>query len=300
MSPSEFIQVAIGDLNGQLSCAQSMHSIKEDGAFIYFGEPDRQEDIGVSYPSDVSAVLAQIENDSFWFRHRNRLITEMAAKYAPGARFCDVGGGNGIVAQAMMQAGHEVLLLEPGMTACKEARETRKIPVVYQCILEEAPIPKGSISLLGAFDVVEHIEDPVNFLRQTCDLAATDATLLITVPAFPSLWSQEDIDAGHYRRYTKRTMRQHLEGAGWEVERLFYFFSMLPMPIFMKRSIPYRLGQNQTGAYSSVENASKDHLPGNSSITKIVDGYLTLESKMIHSRLAPPFGSSLFAIAKKP
>ena len=299
MSPSEFIQVAIGDLNGQMSCAQSMHSIKEDGAFIYFGEPDRQEDIGVSYPSDVSAVLAQIENDSFWFRHRNRLITEMAAKYAPGARFCDVGGGNGIVAQAMMQAGHEVLLLEPGLTACKEARETRKIPVVYQCILEEAPMPKGSISLLGAFDVVEHIEDPVNFLRQTRDLATTDATLLITVPAFQSLWSQEDIDAGHYRRYTKRTMRQHLEAAGWKVERIFYFFSMLPLPIFMKRSIPYRLGQNQTGAYNSVETASKDHVPSNSSVIRMVDGYLSLESKLIHSKLAPSLGSSLFAVAKK-
>ena len=300
MEQHEKRKAAIGNLEDQMECARSLHSMREDGEFIYYSEPKENEDIGVSYPSSVSSVLAQIENDSFWFRHRNRLIAEMAAIHAPNARFCDVGGGNGIVAQAMMQAGHEVLLLEPGMSACKEARETRKIPVVYQCILEDAPIPKGSIQLLGAFDVVEHIKDPVAFLRHAGALAERGATLMVTVPAFKWLWSQEDIDASHYRRYTKKAMRHHLEAAGWKVDRMFFFFSMLPLPIFLKRSLPWRLGRTKNGAYSSVENAAQDHVPGNPAINKMVDAYLNMESKLIHSRLASPIGSSLFAIAKKP
>ena len=262
--------------------------------------PDPKDAIAVSYPSDVSSVLSQIENDSFWFRHRNRLITSMAERHAPGAKFCDIGGGNGIVAQAMMEAGHDVLLLEPGATACKEARETRNIPVVHQCTLADAPVPKGSMPLLGAFDVIEHIEDPVAFLRQTLELAQQDATFMITVPAFQWLWSQEDVDAGHYRRYSKKSMRRHLEDAGWKVDRMFYFFSMLPLPIFVKRCVPWRLGRQQSGAYSSVENAAKDHVPGSSITAGLIDAYLSIEAGLSRFQLSPPIGSSLFVIASKP
>ena len=69
----------------------------------------------VSYPEDGSELFAQLEETSFWFRHRNRCIVEVVKKHANKSPFFDIGGGNGIVSQALIANGIETFLLEPGV-----------------------------------------------------------------------------------------------------------------------------------------------------------------------------------------
>ena len=58
----------------------------------------------------------EIEENSFWFGHRNNCIIEMIKNYPPtrNSPIFDVGGGNGFVAKGLLDAGLEVVLVEPG------------------------------------------------------------------------------------------------------------------------------------------------------------------------------------------
>lgn len=255
----------------------------------------------VSYPVGESRIYAEIEDRSFWFQHRNALIAALAMKWAPGAAFCDVGGGNGVVAAALQAQGREVILIEPGRAACACARDVRGISTVHEGTLEDAGIEQHP--LLGAFDVVEHIEDSVGFLRTMRENTLPGGTVLIAVPAFQWLWSNEDSDVGHFRRYTRRSIRRELEEAGWSVQQTSCFFSLLVLPIALLRSLPWRLGvrkSREDGAATDAARIQREHAGGSEGLAKLAQCAFRWEIPWISRGRSLPIGSSVIAIAKNP
>ena len=67
----------------------------------------------VSYPEDGNQLCFDIEDSSFWFRHRNNCLLQAVNSLPPAGTFFDIGGGNGYVAQAIQNAGFETVLVEP-------------------------------------------------------------------------------------------------------------------------------------------------------------------------------------------
>ena len=120
----------------------------------------------VSYPKDGNDNCFEIEENSFWFRHRNNCIIEMIRNYPPNGNgpIFDVGGGNGYVAKGLLEAGLEVVLVEPGPAGAINAKK-RGIPHVICATTHTAQFKPGSIPAIGVFDVVEHIEDDIGFLK---------------------------------------------------------------------------------------------------------------------------------------
>ena len=59
----------------------------------------------VSYPDDAHTAYAAIEENSYWFKHRNRCIVSLFRMFNPTGPLIDVGGGNGIVSLALKKAG---------------------------------------------------------------------------------------------------------------------------------------------------------------------------------------------------
>jgi SAM-dependent methyltransferase len=195
----------------------------------------------ISYPAESNQFLYEVEDKSFWFSHRNRCIVEALRRYSPSGAFFDIGGGNGCVSAAIQKAGWPVVLLEPGAAGARNARG-RGIEHVICSTLDEAGLKPASVDAAGAFDVPEHIEDDLGFLRELGRILRPGGRLYVTVPAFPFLWSQEDTDTGHYRRYTLPAIEAVLRKAGFAVEYSTYFFGFLPPAIFLQRTLPYRLG----------------------------------------------------------
>ena len=255
----------------------------------------------VSYPVHESRIYAEIEDRSFWFQHRNALIAALAQQWAPGAAFCDVGGGNGVVAAALQAQGRRVTLIEPGRAACACARDVRGISIVHEGTLEDSGIQPHP--LLGAFDVVEHIEDSVGFLRTMRENTIPGGTVIIAVPAFQWLWSNEDIDADHFRRYTRHSIRRELEDAGWSVHQTSYFFSLLVLPIALLRSLPWRLGfrkSREEGVAIDAARIQREHASGSKGLAKLAQRAFSWEIPWILKGRSLPIGSSVIAIAKKP
>ena len=200
-----------------------------------------------------NALCFQLEDSSFWFRHRNDCILAAAERFSPLEPFFDIGGGNGFVSAALQHAGREVVLIEPGQEGCFNARK-RGIRHIICGLLEDIPMDESSIGACGFFDVIEHIEDDLAMLKTTYQLMKPGGKIYITVPAYSFLWSQEDIDAGHYRRYSIPSARRLLQQVGFDVVYSSYLFSFLPLPIFLLRTVPHLSGSGNKPA-----NHRQDH-----------------------------------------
>ena len=60
-------------------------------------------------------------------------------------------------------------------------------------------------------NVMEHLEDDVEVLRQLHDKLRSGGHLALSVPAFPALWTSLDDRVGHFRRYTVTSIQQALK-----------------------------------------------------------------------------------------
>jgi SAM-dependent methyltransferase len=196
----------------------------------------------------------------------------------------------------LQNAGLNVALLEPGSGA-KNALK-RGVKNVIWAALGDSALQPQSLPAAGAFDVVEHIEDDVAFLSSIRELLLPGGRFYCTVPAIKSLWSAEDVHAGHYRRYTKGTLRELLETAGFEVEYTSFLFSWLVIPVFLFRSLPWRLRGSKPLSPPDVTSAAADHsLPD--WLSGIVRKIHETEQKRVQRLRLIPFGTSLICVARK-
>lgn len=81
------------------------------------------------------------------------------------------------------------------------------------------PYADAAFDLIGAFDILEHVEDDAEALSELSRVAAPAATLLLSVPLHPSRWTRFDDLVGHGRRYRPGEILTRLAHARWSVER---------------------------------------------------------------------------------
>ncbi len=252
---------------------------------------DKQE---VSYPAGGNEACYSIEDASFWFKHRNAVITDVVRMFPPDGPIFDIGGGNGYVARGLERDDFPVVLVEPGPAGASNAVK-RGVENVVCATTQAAGFQPNTLSSVGLFDVLEHIDDDMDFLAHLKSLMKVDARIYISVPAFQTLWSAEDVNAGHFRRYSKKSLANCLKRAGFTVEYLNYFFCFLPLPVLFFRTIPSLIGLRRTG---STEAAQREHSAGGGLASRLVDRILTAERKRIQRNKSLPFGGSCIAVAK--
>ena len=252
----------------------------------------------ISYPEGGNAACLAVEDNSFWFRHRNRCIEAAVATAMPAAQgfFLDVGAGNGYVARGLMHAGYEVVAVEPGPAGARNAKG-RSVSHVVCATTHACGFVPQSVPAVGAFDVVEHIADDVGFLSHLRGLLRAQGALVLTVPAYQALWSQDDEEAGHQRRYTADTLRVALEAARFRIEFETYFFRWLPFPIALLRTLPYRLGMRRS-AKATGKAAAREHAAATPWTARAIERALAGEVQNIRERRRMAFGGSLLVIAR--
>ncbi len=249
------------------------------------------------FPENAHEHLMELEESSFWFDHRNALITELVTRHVDSGVFYDVGGGNGVVARALQAAGVETCLVEPGEDGAYNARR-RGIDTVVQGTLESLELRPGSVRAFGLFDVLEHVEGDAEMLGHLHERLMPGGHLFLTVPAYEWLWSDADVHTAHYRRYTTGRLRRDLEAAGFEVELTSYMFTFLVPPIFVFKTIPSAFTRDH--AEHTIEEARREHGALPEPFAAVLDTILALERQLVLSGPGVPFGSSCIAVARKP
>ncbi len=138
----------------------------------------------------------------------------------------------------------------------------------------------GSYSAAVSYNVLEHIEDHVGALKSISKLVVPGGAIVLIVPAFMFAMSPVDIATGHVRRYTKKTMRAALTEAGLEVERVQYANALGLIGYYMATSV-FKL------------------TPKEGAMVKVYDRLVLPVTKAVESIVRPPFGQSVFAVARQ-
>lgn len=187
----------------------------------------------------------EVEDRHWWFRGRWAVVEALLSRADLPAepRILDAGCGTGGNLSRYEHLGRATGV-DPSPEAVRFCEE-RGLASVHRAGLEELPFEAGSFDLIAATDVLEHIADEGRALAELRRVAAPGGALLLTVPAYMWLWTREDDNLHHQRRYTKRRLLAAVRGAGWEPRVATYFNSILLPPIALARLMPERSGEKK-------------------------------------------------------
>jgi SAM-dependent methyltransferase len=91
----------------------------------------------------------------------------------------------------------------------------------------EADIPRHEFDFVLLCDVLEHVESDRGLLDRITEFCKPGAGIMITVPAFPAIFSQHDRAMKHHRRYRRRELLALVQDAGLDREGDGYLFGSL-------------------------------------------------------------------------
>jgi 2-polyprenyl-3-methyl-5-hydroxy-6-metoxy-1,4-benzoquinol methylase len=125
----------------------------------------------------------------------------------------DLGCGLGAFTRRLLRHADSVVGLDGHAAALERAARSSSDVVWVQGDVASTPFADRQFDVICLLDVLEHTE-PRALLAETARLLTPGGLLLLSVPAFPSLWSAIDTAAGHRCRYTRETLRREVEQAG--------------------------------------------------------------------------------------
>jgi 2-polyprenyl-3-methyl-5-hydroxy-6-metoxy-1,4-benzoquinol methylase len=243
------------------------------------------------------AFLAESDRRHFWFRARREIIrdaiTRVVGDRAKRGLF-DVGCGSGGLLQFLAESG------VPVVGACDAYPESLRIvrgrvstPLL---LVDEGRLPPLGVgySLIGLFDVLEHIDDDVETLRFLHSILEPGGHVALTVPAHPFLFDEMDELAHHRRRYKRAELGEKLRAAGFEVKVLTHFMSPLVPPLLLARL----LGRLFFGRKRARERRDAE-LRVSPALNAMLGPVLSVERAVLR-HVSLPFGSSILALAARP
>jgi len=230
--------------------------------------------------------MAHLEDTHWWFVGK-RILVESALASVPGGRALDVGCGTGGVLASL---GSRWRMFGTDVSRVALAHSHRRgLDALVTAAAERLPFRRGCFALVSALDVIEHADDDRVLLAEMRAVLADDGTLLVSVPAFPGLWSAHDEALGHRRRYTPRALREAIEGAGFSVVRMTYTnTAIFPAAAAMRLFGRFRRPRAASGV---------DMFPLPRPLNRLMIGLYRVEARIIrHVRL--PLGVSLLCMAR--
>jgi SAM-dependent methyltransferase len=247
----------------------------------------------ISYPTDGNNSCFQIEEESFWFKHRNNCILSVLNKYSQDKEIIDIGGGNGFVSSFLQKNNYNPILIEPGISGCINAK-SRGLNNIICSSFQDIKIKNNIISNVGIFDVLEHLENDNGFLKDIYSKLKIGGKLFITVPAYNFLWSYEDENAGHFRRYTLKKIKKLLVNTGFKIDYSTYFFAPLFLPIFVFRTLPFLFRKKIDKKHGKTK---KEH--SQSKFNSILQKLWAWELRKINKNKKIKIGSSCLLVVSK-
>jgi SAM-dependent methyltransferase len=246
-----------------------------------------------AFDAELVSLLAGVEDQSFWFRGRNELIISTFKRSFPdAATFLEIGCGTGFVLRGMRNELPNLELngAELSPDALEIARQ--RLPGVRLLELDALAMKfDGAFDVVGAFDVLEHVEDDEGAFREIARAMKSRGGAIFTVPQHPWLWSALDEVAGHHRRYTRAELVAKLERAG---------FADIQTTSFVTLLLPGMVVSRWRHPAGSGEFDLEDSLRLPRLLDRICESAMSVERRLIEAGLSFPVGGSLLAVARKP
>lgn len=240
--------------------------------------------------TEMYRMFFNVQKKHWWFVTRKNIVLDTIDRYLEkndDINILDIGCGTGVMLNALEDLG-KVHGMDMSDDAISFAREIFSGSVEKGSLPADVPYEKGFFDLITALDVIEHVDRDLDSLVTIRSLLAPGGKVVITVPAYRFLWSAFDDLNEHKRRYTRTELERKLKEAGFEIEKLTYYNTLLFPLVFAVRMLGKLLKRD--GA-SDVEMPSRP-------VNSILETVFGVEKYLLRF-LSFPFGVSVLAVARK-
>ena len=244
-------------------------------------------DLGTSpTPYDIEN---KVENLHWWFVVRRKLLKSIlsSTQVPSNSLTLDVGCGTGSNLRALASAGFHAIGLDRSIYPLRLVRGKGEIPLLAGD-LSHLPVKTESVGLVIAMDILEHLEGDAEAIYESYRVLIKGGILIVTVPAFESLWGIQDVVTGHKKRYSRKEITVKLEKVGFEILKSSYFNFFLFFPIFMARRVMRLVAPK-------IRSENEVNFPLLNFFLKTI---FAMEPYILNY-LSFPFGVSIFCIARK-
>lgn len=234
--------------------------------------------------------MAELDSRHWWFTARRRILDAVIRREVrppANARILELGAGTGHNLAMLSRFGTvEASELDP--VARELASKRLGKPVLEAALPDLSMFPADSYDMIALLDVLEHVPDDKASLKSIYSRLKPGGALLLTVPINPWMWSAHDVAHHHHRRYRRSEIKALVTEAGFWIDLISPFNTLLFPPIAAARAIGKMRG----------DESSDDTMPG-AFVNKTLDTIFGLESSLI-GRVPMPFGVSLVAVLRRP
>lgn len=272
-------------------CTACGHEPAERGGFVSFAPDLAAQNDG--FDPELFQRYAQIEAGNFWFTARNALLKKLMQRHFPDAeRMLEIGCGTGFVLANIRATYPRAQLSGSDIFTEGLCFAQQRVPSASLFQMDATAIPfREEFDLIGAFDVLEHIEDDVAALRQIYQACKPGGGVIFTVPQHPGLWGRMDEYAHHKRRYTRAELLEKIRAAGFKVRYATSFVSLLLPAMWLSR-----LSQrNAPPVADGVDPGFRIH----PLLNALFGAVMAVERGLLALGVTFPAGGSLLVVADK-
>jgi len=240
---------------------------------------------------DAYLEMAETEAEHWWFRARRDVLQTMLDRLAlpRGARVLEVGSGTG--GNLDMLAGFGTvsgLEMDPTARALSARKTGAHFDIRAGRCPDDVPFNGERFDLICFFDCLEHIADDTGSLARMQSLLTPRGRIVVTVPAGQKLWSAHDVYLHHHRRYSRDSLTRCAAAAGYEVERITYFNTVL---------YPLAVAARWTDRLLQRKRSTGDAIPPRALNAALYRIFSAERHWLAHAPL--PYGVSLLAVLRK-
>jgi len=248
---------------------------------------------GEGFKSTYFSELARLEDANFWFRSRNQLVILALEEYCENfSSFLEIGCGTGFVLSGISKVFQNSKLCGSEIFTEGLNHAASRLPSINFMQMDARNIPYvEEFDVIGAFDVLEHIEDDELVLSQIHTALKSQGFMLLTVPQHTWLWSAVDDYACHVRRYSASDLHKKIIRAGFKIVRSTSFITTLLPAMFASRLAQKIMTVEKFDASREFNISSW--------LNALFTQLLRLELILIRKGFSFPVGGSRLVVARK-
>ena len=202
-------------------------------------------------------------------------------------KILDIGCGSGLMLNALGRVG-ETYGMDVSDEAISFSKEIFNGRVEKGALPDVLPYEENFFDMITALDVIEHIDNDIDSISAIHSLLVPGGKCIFTVPAYMFLWSRHDDINQHKRRYTLSELNEKLVHAGFNVEKISYYNTLLFPIVFLVRMLNNVLKR---------DGASDLDMPG-TAMNLVLKKIFGIEKYLLRY-INLPFGVSVLAVVRK-
>jgi len=236
--------------------------------------------------------LRAMEERHWWFMARRAILTRLMRKALRSHKperpvLLDCGCGTGGMLRFLLHE-FEAFGTDGSVVALQQIGAESSGRLSCADLSRGLPFRDNSFDGIFLVEVLEHIQDELEALREIMRILKPGGALVLTVPPFQCLWTHRDASHGHIRRYRAGRAARLLRDAGADIIRVSYWTAFL-FPL----AAAIRIWQGRFHA------AGEEDLFVPPNFLNSLFYRITLAEGLVIPWLPLPFGISVVAVARK-